>query len=56
MFIYVFSIEDRDNLISKNYNLIKSDERNNVYVFDNNDQLVFDNTNMKFVYSDILTF
>lgn len=56
MFIYVFSIEDRDNLISKNYKLIKADDRNNIYVFDNNNKLVFDNTITKFVYSDILTF
>jgi len=56
MFIYVFSTQDRDKLLSKNYNLLKSDERNNIYVFENNNQLVFDNTDMKFVFSDMLTF
>lgn len=56
MFIYVFSTQDRDKLLSKNYNLLKSDERNNIYVFENNNQLVFDNTDMKFVFSDTLTF
>lgn len=56
MFIYVFSTQDRDKLLSKNYNLLKSDERNNIYVFENNNQLVFDNADMKFVFSDMLTF
>lgn len=56
MFIYVFSTQDRDKLLSKNYNLLKSDERNNIYVFENNNQLVFDNADMKFVFSDTLTF
>lgn len=56
MFIYVFSTQDRDKLLSKNYNLLKSDERNNIYVFENNNQLVFDNSDMKFVFSDMLTF
>lgn len=56
MFIYVFSTQDRDRLLSKNYNLLKSDERNNIYVFENNNQLVFDNADMKFVFSDMLTF
>lgn len=56
MFIYVFSTQDRDKLLSKNYNLLKSDGRNNIYVFENNNQLVFDNADMKFVFSDMLTF
>lgn len=56
MFIYVFSTQDRDKLLLKNYNLLKSDERNNIYVFENNNQLVFDNADMKFVFSDMLTF
>lgn len=56
MFIYVFSKKDRDYLLDLNYLLLKSDESNDVYVFDNDNQLSFESTDMKFVYSDILTF
>ena len=56
MFIYVFSIQDRDTLLSKGYKLLKSDEKNNIYIFANNDQFTFGETDMKFVFSNTLTF
>ena len=56
MFVYVFSTNDRDYLLSKNYNLLKSDTRNNIYIFENSNHINFEETNVKFVFSDVLTF
>lgn len=56
MFIYVFSETDKNSLLSQGYRLLKQDERNGYYVFENSDQLTFGDTNMKFVFSDTLTF
>lgn len=56
MFIYVFSKEDRDSLLLKNYNLLKADERNNIYIFENSNQLTFNKSDMTFVISNTLTF
>lgn len=55
-FIYVFSVDARDKLFASKYNLIKSDEKRNVYVFENNGTLTFSNDIQRYVYSDILTF
>lgn len=55
-FIYVFSVDARDKLSASNYNLIKSDEDRNMYVFENNGSLTFTNDIQSYVYSDILTF
>ena len=55
-FIYVFSVDARDKLSASNYNLIKSDEKRNLYVFENNGALTFSNDIQSYVYSDILTF
>ena len=55
-FIYVFSEEDRDRLISQGYALIKSDVRQGTYVFENKDTMIFDLHSVKFVYSDTITF
>lgn len=35
MFVYVMSEHDRDVLLSRGYSLIRSDERNGVYCFEN---------------------
>ncbi|MCQ2052336.1 MAG: hypothetical protein MJZ03_00100 [archaeon] len=57
MFIYVFSIEDRDKLLAKNYTLLKSDESNGIFIFENSNQLTFGETDIeKYVFSDTLTF
>lgn len=54
-FIYVFSSGDRDKLLSQGFNLLKSDETQNVYVFVGNDDLKFSD-DIAFVFSDTLTF
>lgn len=55
-FIYVFKKEDRDRLLSDGYVLLKEDDSNSMYVFEAGDKLVFELTDMDFVYSDTLTF
>lgn len=54
-FIYVFSSGDRDKLLSQGFNLLKSDETQNVYVFVGNDDLKLSD-DIAFVFSDTLTF
>lgn len=56
MFIHVFSTEDRDTLLARGYELIKSDDTNCVYTFNNNDQLKFSDLNIDFVLNNIMTF
>lgn len=58
-FIYVFDVDMRDKLLSENYQLLKSDERQDCFIFENKGTLVFDlgdSKDTKFIYSDILTF
>lgn len=58
-FIYIFDSNSRDILIEAGYQLLRSDETNNIYVFVNKDpsELRFnDNSEFKFVYSNVLTF
>lgn len=55
-FIYVLDDNAKDLLLKKNYNLIKSDEKKKVYVFENKLDLTFDMTGIACVYSDVLTF
>lgn len=55
-FIYVFSHHDRDVLVSKHYNLLKSDDTNEIYVFENDDNECFDLGGIEFVQSNVLTF
>lgn len=54
-FIYVFSSGDRDKLLSQGFNLLKSNEAQNVYVFSGSDDLKFSD-DIAFVFSDTLTF
>lgn len=35
-FIYVFTKETSDELVTQGFNLVKSDKKNKVYVFENN--------------------
>ena len=55
-FIYVFSIEDKNKLLSLGYGLIKSDENQNIYVFDNVGKSKFSSNDMNFVLTNTLTF
>lgn len=55
-FLYVFSKDNRDLLIAAGYTLLKSDDKNDLYVFVNQANMTFDIVDMSFVRSDILTF
>lgn len=56
-FIYVFSIEDRDELVEAGYQLLKADTKNNIYTFRACDDLLFALNNVEeYMESNKLTF
>ena len=55
-FLYVFTRQARDSLLAANYVLLKSDEKNDVYVFANKADMNFDFANISLIRSDTLTF
>ena len=55
-FLYVFDKESRDELLNAGYKLLKSDKKNNVYVFANRNDMAFELADISFVRSDTLTF
>ena len=58
-FIYVFDKNARDTLLSANYQLLKADEQQNIFVFKNKEVANFSSNSVvsfAFVLSDTLTF
>ncbi len=55
-FIYVFSEDARDELIGLGYILLKSDDKNTTYIFENNKKIKFNKAKVPSVDSDTLTF
>lgn len=58
-FIYVFDVDTYNKLLSANYQLLKADKRQNIFVFENKDihTLTSDTSeDLTFVLSDTLTF
>lgn len=55
-FIYVFNIESYEKLLLMGYKPLKSDENQNIYIFENQDKLVFSADEIECVHSDTLTF
>lgn len=55
-FVYVFTEKDRDALIARHYNLLKSDETQHIYIFENQKGLCFDLHGVHAVFSDVFTF
>lgn len=58
-FIYVFDTNARDKLVAENYQLLKADENQNIFVFENKSTLSFSENctgDFAFVLSDTLTF
>lgn len=55
-FIYVFSDEGRDILLSRQYELLKSDNDKHIYVFVNNDKQSFACDGFPYALSNTLTF
>lgn len=55
-FIYVTSIEAKDKLLSYGYNLLKSNEEKNIYVFENIQEQCFSLEPSEYALSNTLTF
>ena len=55
-FIYVMSANDKEKLEKLGYNLLKADEVNSVYVFENKVELNFSVGDMPHILSNTLTF
>lgn len=54
-FIYVVNEESRDVLLEHGYQLLKSDDRRHLYVFENSNQECFSALPVDAVFSDTLT-
>ena len=55
-FIYAFNEEGRDKLLALQYELLKCDEQNHIFVFLNKKRQDFSCNDFKFALSDTLTF
>lgn len=55
-FIYVFSEEARDRLLAAGYTLLKSDGKNNTYIFDNDPRVAFSFSGIGELKTDTLSF
>lgn len=54
-FIYVFSVDDKNTMISNGYTMLKADEENNIYIFENSGTK-YEELGVAFVLSNTLTF
>lgn len=57
-FLYVFSEDARDKLLSRKFEMIKEDKRNNIFIFLNqiSDDLAFSVNDISYIESNTLTF
>lgn len=55
-FIYVFSKEDKEKMEELGYELVKTNQNGNVFVFLNKDQNNFESLPVRGVFSNTLTF
>ena len=61
-FVYVMSQEDKEKMLQMGFRLVKSDSDNNIWVFENQTVMTFDdedriaNAGVSFILSDMLTF
>lgn len=55
-FLYVFNKEARDRLLEANYTLLKSDEKNEIYVFANQMDMTFALADISYIRSNTLSF
>lgn len=55
-FLYVFDKESRDELLVAGFKLLKSDKKNDVYVFADQMDMSFKLADISFVRSNTLTF
>lgn len=55
-FIYAFSNEMKDNLLSHGYTLLKSNEEKKIFMFENRPDMCFEMNLSECVFSDTMTF
>lgn len=55
-FIYVFDADAKNKLLEMQFMVLKSDDKNNVYIFVNDDNKNFVVDDIPYVISDTLTF
>ena len=55
-FLYVFDKGSRDELLVAGFKLLKSDKKNDVYIFANRMDMAFELADISFVRSNTLTF
>lgn len=55
-FIYVFDADAKNKLLEMQFMMLKSDDKNNVYIFVNDDNKNFVVDDIPYVISDTLTF
>ena len=55
-FLYVFNKEARDRLLEANYTLLKSDEKNETYVFANQMDMTCALADISYIRSNTLSF
>lgn len=55
-FIYVFDADAKNKLLEMQFVMLKSDDKNNVYIFVNDDNKNFVVDDIPYVISDTLTF
>lgn len=55
-FIYVFDADAKNKLLEMQFMMLKSDDKNNVYIFVNDDNENFVVDDIPYVISDTLTF
>lgn len=55
-FIYVFDADAKNKLLEMQFMMLKSDAKNNVYIFVNDDNENFTVDDIHYVISDTLTF
>lgn len=54
-FVYIFTEEDRDKMLENGYRLIKSDNQNNIFIFENSD-VRYEQLGVTFILSNTLTY
>lgn len=55
-FIYVFDADAKNKLLTMQFMMLKSDDKNNVYIFVNDDNENFAVDDIPYMISDTLTF
>ena len=55
-FIYVFNSDARDILLGSGFQLVKSDDKNGIYIFANQPTMTFALSQVSYIASNTLTF